>query len=100
MARRGWAVANVDQPISVSQWIVPETGRPNRYFYQFMLDLWKRTGASADSIEVSTDTDFVPDIGAQVLKGEVEALQHDFAINLLGRIDALERKIIDLEAMQ
>ena len=40
-------MARVDQPITYTQW-ADEKGYPTQYFYQFILDLWRRTGGSTD----------------------------------------------------
>ena len=87
-----------DAPFTWSQWIEDKTGKPTRYFYQLILDLWRRV----NDIESSNQAD-VHTAQIAALRKEISGLNNDFylevakgnvpghsIVNKFGRNDAIQ----------
>ena len=70
-------MGKADAPFTVTTW-VDENGRPTRYFYQLILDLWRRTG-EYNSTDDDLDAGFPPNPLVAELSNQVSALSSDFA---------------------
>jgi len=67
-------MAKYNAPITYTQWADKE-GKPTPWFYQFIKDLWERTGGFSDGVE--------GDGGADATHAKIA--------NLGGRLDELEQ---------
>ena len=89
-------MAKVDIPLTVNKWIDTETGKPTRFFYQFVLDLWKRTGGSTDEIEVTADFQIFAPAQVSDLEKKIDQQTNDLTIVLAARVAQLESQVEEL----